>query len=508
MEKDILKYFVTNVEGRVFALKNLPETIKGALFSRYSRTKKSVKELLLTEFLGELNIQPQELEIDDSKAREFFERVLIAYGDESVAELAFAHIALEGISNIATKVVEDPRIGISPLEKSSRYVEFDEKKDGKYQYYRDEFLLGFDYESTLDEVFDFYSWLIKELQKDLQELYPRPEDTSPGAYKRALKAKACDIARGLLPAATLTNVGLAGNARAFDYLLMKMRAHPLPEITQLAKEMHTELSKVLPVFVKRSFDRHGDEMVRFLKEINSEPSSEFSHSEPGAHLLSVQGSMRDIYGAWLFEHSQLSLEDAMRKAKEASEQEIQAWWEKIHNARTNRRHKPPRAFELVSFTFELVGNYGAYRDLQRHRVLTQMRQLLNPYLGYDVPEEVEQFGYGEKWREMMEITKQLYGEIAKKNKYYAQYALPFAYRVRWLFHLNLREAFHLIELRSGEQGHPDYRKLAIEMGKTIEKVLPPITFKYMNTNKIDLERLNLEKRIEEKLSRLGHNLHR
>lgn len=156
----------------------------------------------------------------------------------------------------------------------------------------------------------------------------------------------------------------------------------------------------------------------------------------------------------------------------------------------------------MSFTFEIVGNYGAYRDLQRHRVLTQMKQPLNPYLGYDVPSEILEFGYGDKWRELMESAKQLYEEIP--NKQYAQYVLPFAYRVRWMFHLNLREAFHLVELRSSEQGHPDYRRIAIEMGKIIEKVAKPIKFKYLNTEKIDLERLNLEKRIEEKLRRFNN----
>ena len=271
-ERNILSKFVTNVDGNIFALVNLPEVVKGALFARYSRSPKSLKRLLLDEFLSKDYRPDGQLIYDESavkKAEAFYDRVLLGFGDDSVAELSGVHVAFENISNLATKEIEDRRIGLSPLEKSSRYVYFGKDENGNWPYYKDEFLLGFDdYEDTMNNLFDTYSDLYPKLKEYLMEKYPQSQEISDRAYKTTIKAKALDLLRGLLPAATLTNVGVFGNGRAMEYLILRLRSHRLKEMNVLASSAYRELSKVIPSFVKRAYDRHGEAFINYLSTIN------------------------------------------------------------------------------------------------------------------------------------------------------------------------------------------------------------------------------------------------
>src|SRR6266851_915043 len=254
-EAGLLARYFTNLDRPVFALRNLPEVVKGALFSRYSRTEKSLRRVLLDEFINEPDsgfdsLTTTAAEADDMvavrRAEEFYERVLVGYGDDSVAELAGAHVAVERTSTLAAKALEDSRIGISPLEKSTRYVRFDRPgPDGRFLYHRGPELAHPDYEPAADLLFETYSALIEPLETDR-------------AWKAATRAKALDMLRGLLPAGTLTNLGLFGNGRAFEYLITKLAAHELPECQALATDLHRELSLVIPAFVKRALDeRYG-----------------------------------------------------------------------------------------------------------------------------------------------------------------------------------------------------------------------------------------------------------
>ena len=264
-EKEVLKPFFTNLDKPIFALVNLPEVVKGALFSRYSRSTKSLRRVLLDEFImkpemgfkeivGFQTAKGEEQIVAVKKAEEFYDRVLVGYGDDSVAELGGANLACEQISQIAAKVIEAPRIGLSPLEKSTRYVWFNQKINGQYQYVRDPVIMGSRfadlYIDTCDLLFDTYSRLTEPMTKWVMERFPKEESITDRAYNSAVRAKACDILRVFLPASTMTNVGLYGNGRAFEYLMVKMYAHPLAEIRQLAATIHEELSKVVPSFVK------------------------------------------------------------------------------------------------------------------------------------------------------------------------------------------------------------------------------------------------------------------
>jgi thymidylate synthase ThyX len=518
-EMELLSPFVSNTERDVFVLRNLPEVVKGALFSRYSRSAKSLRRLLLDEFIRNEEIGFSEIvksgaamgfdkAIAVEKAEEFYDRVLVGYGDDSVGELAFSHIALENISNMASKVVEDPRIGLSPLEKSTRYVLFDKKVNDEYVFYKDRKIMQSfpdEFVDVMNLLFDTYASLVEKMKAYVIEKYPKQGDVTDRAYDSAVRSKTCDIIRGLLPAATLTNVGLAGNGRAFDYLLVKMRAHPLSEMNDLASEMQKELSTSIKPFVKRAYGQYGDELTDYFKSSGAFLKSSFPHSSKAGNVVPVRmvshhGSIDDVIALLVFESTDIGMEEARKIASSMPAQKKAELISNYFALRKNRRQKPSRAFECVNYVFEIIGNYGIFRDLQRHRILTQIKQDVSTRLGFDMPDEINEAGFADLWKDAMYKSAELYEKVYAKLPKEASYCVPFAYRIRWVFGMNLREAFHFIELRSGEQGHPDYRKVAIEMHRQIAEVDPVIgQMKFLNTNKIGLERLNSEKRIDEKL---------
>src|SRR5690349_20433562 len=300
-EAAVLSRYFTNLDRPVFALRNLPEVVKGALFSRYSRTEKSLRRVLLDEFINEPDSGFDRLAgapagdedmVAVRRAEEFYERVLVGYGDDSVAELAGAHVAVEQVSTLAAKALEDSRIGISPLEKSTRYVRFDRPgPDGRYLYHRGAELRHPDYEPAADALFETYSSLVEPVTLAIREQFPQEDGETDRAWKSATRAKALDLLRGLLPAGTLTNLGLFGNGRAFEYLITKMAAHELPEYTALASDLHRELSLVIPAFVRRALDeRYGAPAAERLARLRNSVAGQARSgrpkpTEPGVRLL-------------------------------------------------------------------------------------------------------------------------------------------------------------------------------------------------------------------------------
>ncbi len=484
----MLSRYVTNPTGRVFVLKNLPESVKAALFARYSRSRKGLRELLMSEFrdaLGDCELPYSE------KAKDFFRRVLAEYGDDSVAELAYFHVGIEGASMLAVKELENSRIGLSYLEKSSRYVSFSD-------FYKGEEVAVEPYLTYIEALFAFYKDAYKALREHLLSTLTPPEGIAEEAWKRAVRAKAFDIARHALPLSTLTNVGIAGNARAFEYLIVKAYASPYPEVRQLGEEVRAELSKVAPEFLERVKGPKGEAFVEFLKGLRALPiEAEGTLPEEGVKLLSIQGSWEEVLKLLAFERTGYALESIRPRSG------MKEVWQAIERLRKNRRHKPPRAFEAISFTFQITSDIGVWRDLHRHRVLTHIRGPLSPALGYITPKEMEKVGLGKEYRELMERAKGVFEALERKGKGLGAYALPMAYRVSYILILNLREAFHLVELRSSPQGHPNYRRIAITMGKAIEEALNMKLFTFMDEGEYDLERLKAEQRTIEKLRRMG-----
>ncbi|MBP1464293.1 FAD-dependent thymidylate synthase [Candidatus Chloroploca sp. M-50] len=520
----LLQPFVTNTERPIFCLRNLPEVVKGALFSRYSRSTKSLRRLLLDEFISEpesgfhlivagAGNDPAAQLVAVKQAEAFYERVLVGYGDDSVAELGGAHLACEGVSNIAAKVLEDSRLGLSPLEKSTRYVRFDQQGPEGYAYLREPALMASPYAArftdTMDHLFGTYSALLAPVQAWVQTQFPRDPATSQRAYASATQAKAFDLLRGLLPMATCTNVGLFGNGRAFEYLLTKLAATPFAETQQLGQAMQAELDLVIPAFVKRSKGERGRAYATYIAALRERVADIAAHidvSHPSQEEVTVRLVDYDpeaegkMVAAILYPHLDLPLTAIQERVEAMPEAERVALIEAALGERASRFHRPGRAFEEPYYSFDILADIGAYRDLQRHRVLTQERQHFTVAHGFVVPPELEEVGVAHIYSAALQQAAEVCIAMQAEFPHEAQYAVPFSFRVRWRIKLNLREAYHLIELRSARQGHPSYRQIAQAMFRAISAVHPTLArgMHFVDQNDYGLERLTAEQRLDQK----------
>ena len=252
-ERSALAPYFTNVDRPVFALVNLPEVVKGALFARYSRSPKSLRRLFLDEFASSGTPSGSAPVLDTTRAEQLYERVFVEYGDDSVAQLGGVHLACEGASNILTKVLEWGRL-MAYLEQSTRYIPYDDRPGGRYRYHVPDELAGAVHEryvATLDRAFDVYRAWLPRMRVFYETRHPRGPGESEGVYRTTIRAKALDTLRGLLPAATTSNVGIYGTGQGYEQLLLRMRAHPLAEVRAYADLMLVELRTVIPAFLKR-----------------------------------------------------------------------------------------------------------------------------------------------------------------------------------------------------------------------------------------------------------------
>lgn len=517
-EAAILRRYFTNLDGPVFALVNLPEVVKGALFARYSRSAKSLRRLFLDEFVGDLDLSGDEsvdATVGVTRADELYQRIFFEYGDDSVAQLGGVHLACEQASNILTKVLERGRL-MSYLEQSTRYLAYDRRlSNGLYRYYRDSAILesrfGARYVGEMDRTFDTYGQLLKRVTDFVVERYPKaPEDTD-FVYRQASRAKALDAVRGLLPASALSNLGIYASGQAYEALLLRMRAHPLDEVREYAELMYTELAKVIPSFLRRyHVPERGvawSEYFRTSRESTTRQIEQFAPNEleslPTELVRLVdfdpEGETR-ILEDIVFERSNVSQTRAHDIVLSLSDdQRQQLWWSYV-GIRGNRRHRPGRAFEATSYHFEFVTDYGAFRDLQRHRMLTLDWQSLGTKLGFDVPEIIAEAGVNDAYVESLERSAELFEDLCAELPQQAPYAVSLAYKIRYSMRLNAREAMHLIELRSSPQGHPNYRRVAQEMHRLINETaghtLVGSAMSYVDFAETDLERLNAERAAE------------
>ena len=526
----ILEKYVSNTRSHIFALRNLPEVIKGALFSRYSRSNLGLRSLLLKEFISnsdesafsaivpdaqsDLNSNNQELAI--KKAQNFYDRILDGYGDDSIGELGGAHLAVENVSMIAAKMLEDCRVGGSPLEKSTRYIYFDQKVKGEYLFYREPILMTSAYrdlyQDTCNMLFETYSKLIPPLTAKIEAQMPQDDNVSKTAYTAALRAKVLDCLRGLLPAGTLTNMGIYGNGRFYEQLLHKLHCSNLVEMQEIGKRAYEELAKVIPSFVRRSDLSHRTHQAyaQYHEAINMEVAvvtaqnmafTERSMS-PGVKLISYDREAPvKVAAALLFNNSDKGLNDLLTYCHELPEEELERILDAACSARENRRHKSPRALEHAHFTFEILTDFGAYRDLHRHRMLTQDRQFLTCDYGYFIPPEILGMEIEGQYRSAMQQAKEAYDTIASELPEEAQYCVPMAFYVRWYFDVTLRELQWLCELRSQPAGHSTYRQVAQEMANEVYRVFPSFErfFKFVDYSGHELGRLGQEQRKEDKL---------
>lgn len=507
-EIEILKQYVTDPRSDVFCLLTTLSGFGGALFARYSRAPGGAKVRLLKEFLdsnGELNIE---------KLKGVINRVLIAFGDDSVGEQESASLACENISNLATKILEDCRIGLSPVEQSTRYVVYDQKNQlGRWRYLRPPEVISAglleEYEAAMDFIFNTYADLVAPMSDYFRKLKPESEaeyavrtgdlkkyklteltdDKEIKAwqqtYRADIRTKTCDTIRVLLPASTLTNVGFNGDGLAYQKMLTKLLSHNLGEIRNLGYMAKEALSQVIPQYVKRAQENE------YLKTVDREMKKLVAGFKEKFARIDKLDTRIDLFyvGEWmphlmaiahiLYSYTSFSLRSLYYLTYDLTPEEqlliIETYCQR-KSVRGNRRNKPGRALEFgYPIIFDLVGDFGIYRDLQRHRMLTQERQLLNPYLGYKVPKELYEAGFSDQVEACVTKSKELYGLLHNTcGPEVAQYAVLFIFNIRWYMGMNYREAFHLMEIRTTPEGHPSYRHLVQEMHSELLKRDPSI----------------------------------
>ena len=481
-ELTALKERFTNSDQACFALTNLDETVKGALFARYSRSPDGLRRLWLNEFrdgADNARTQPQ----GNKRAKRLYERVLGQYGDDSVAQLGSAHVACEGVSNVLTKILERGRL-MSYLEQSTRYIPYTSKPNGRWKYLTPPEIAGTpngnEYEETMDWLFKTYAKWVPKAVKHFTHAYPKHPDEQSGAYDRAIRAQALDAMRGLLPAATRSNVGIHGSGQAFEQLVLRLLSHSLLEAQELGKAMLAQLRHVIPAFVQR-VDRpeRGERTQTYLRA--QKESAKIIARRLGQMHMTPQQSDDDVQLLeWDANAETRVVAMAAREACSApmlallckaglvGDYERGELLRIYAGDRENRRHRPGRALEAANYTFEVTADYGAFRDLQRHRILSMEWEPLSVKHGRTTPDAIAAMGASNDWEHAMEKAELAFWKLKAQGDPVAQYAVPMAYKIRFCMRLNAREAMHMLELRTQPAGHPSYRRVCQKMHELIK----------------------------------------
>jgi thymidylate synthase ThyX len=527
-ETYLVKPFFTNLDKNTFVVSFLPPEVIGALCSRTSRAKEDLRAVFAREFLDPfikekseygkslknlikfLHKNPIELIFSNPKGREFYIKWLAQYGDDSIAQMAGAHLIYSSVSQLVIKHLEDMRMGLAPIEKSTRYVDYSSKVNGKFRYYTDPSLkeLGLEkeYKAAMDNLFITYTKIMNEYFEVLKVKYPDEKE-------QVLRAKAFDTTRGLLPMATLSQVSFFGNGQAFEYLVARSLDHKLGEIRWAASEALMELNKIIPAFLRRA---EGDTARIYRDYLNSRDvaaeriskklklNKQSGENEEMVKLIDFEVDGEDkIIAGLLYPKSSLSFEEIFKCVKRLSKKEKKEILDQVLAKRTTRWYKVPRAFEKAYVTFDILMNIGAWRDVHRHRMLSQYKQAFSIYNGYDVPKDFVGNELGKQFISAIEKAEAVFRKIEKKSPEVAQYAVTMAHRIRFMQKQNLRSFFWETELRTIAQGHPDYRKMEQEKAKLVKKIYPSIgEYLMVDMNDYDFARRGTAEKIEQKEKKL------
>lgn len=520
----LLKPFFTNLDKSVYAIVFLPPEVAGALCSRASRAKEDLRVVFLKEFLKPFieekseygrslkalidffHQNPLEIIFSNPRARDFYIKWLAEYGDDSIAQMSGTHLVYSSLSQIAIKHLENMRIGIAPIEKSTRYVDFSSKINDHYRYFTPPELkdlnLENDYQQAMDNLFLTYEELYKFYFNYLKEKYPEEKEI-------VLKTKVFDSIRRILPLSTLSQVSFFANGQAFEYMINRCLENELEEIRWAGKRAFEELKKIIPAFLRRIetdnsrdyrnyLSKRREKIIKTLKEINFPLEIESEENKVKILEFDPEGENK-IIASLIWPETKESFEKVLNKIRKLKTVEKEKILDSILKERKFRWYKIPRAFENVYLRIEIITNIGAWRDLQRHRMQTLLNQRFNIFNGYDLPQEIKEIGLEERYISAIKKAEEIFLKIYEKNEILAQYAVTFSHRIRFLQYQNLREFFWETELRSTSQGHPDYRRIVQEKAKLLEKIYPLI-FKYLLIDFSDYEFARREsiKKIEEK----------
>lgn len=512
--REYLSQAVTDVDGDVYAFtdKLSPITIAAAM-ARLSRRSDDMRITILDEFAGKVDQDAQLLH-----------RVITAYGDDSVQQLGGIHFVIENASNILTKKLEWGRLA-AYLEQSTRYIYFDQRDaNGKYRYHVPEHFkpnIKKQYIEAMDAIFDLYSTMVRTLTEHVRSNSTTPQAERDVAWKGATKAQACDAVRNILPVATKSTVGIYASGQAFESLIMHLLSDELPEARKTGQSLLEQGRKIIPMFLERADkpDR-GGAMIAYRANTMSDVQKlakdylSDNHAAGAAEAVTLvdfwpKNEML-LVPDMLYEHSNLSLEELQSEVNGWSYEKKSQVFKAYMGERLNRRHKPGRSIEKAHYSWDLICDYGIFRDLQRHRMVDDMNwQQLTPRYGYEVPKLIEEAGLTDEFEACFDISLKLYSLLQSSGyQLEAQYATLMGHKMRWKVTYNAREAFHLHELRTTPQGHPGYRKLVLEMHDKLSEVHPMLgeAMKFVNQDEDpELGRLAAEKYTQFKLAQLSNS---
>lgn len=454
---------------KIYTLEGLSPEIRAVTFAKCSRSPESFADIAK--------------ELTEEKSSEFHEKWVVGYGHSSVAEHAVLSLALENVSILATKVIEDNRLA-SYTEKSTRYQVFDRDK-----YYKPKKLmassLGPPYEETANFLFDTYTDLVAKVMDYVKTKIQKTEEMTDKMYETACKAKACDIVRYILPTATLTNLGMTVNARNLEHAIAKLLSHPLEEMQDIGRELKEAAKKSTPTLIKYAdANTYLEETEKSLADLtkNILGVENVAPQENEAKLVAHDDDALDrVITPLLYKHANLPYPKIAEKVKNLPQVEK----EKILDEALKRMgqfDRPLRELEHTYYTFDILMDYGAFRDVQRHRICTQTNQEIAPDYGYAIHEDIVAAGFQKKYEECMKRAAETYRKIFAEFPKEAQYILPLAFRKRVLITWNLRELFHFIPLRSSKRGHISYRRIAQQIWDEVNRVHPYFA-KYIKVDK-------------------------
>jgi thymidylate synthase ThyX len=511
--KKYLEHIVTSTESNVYAFTDniSPVTIAAAM-ARLSRRGDDMRVTILDEFSSSTAKKDEKL----------LQRVITAYGDDSVQQLVGQHVVVEGASNLLTKKLEWGRLA-SYLEQSTRYIFFDQKDEfGNYKYVVPSTIKGAvktKYVQYMDDLFDTYSSMVRELTDYVRANSKVAIGDQDMAWKGATRAQACDAIRPVLPVATKSTVGIFASGQALESLIMHLQSDELVESRETGDKLLQESRQVLSTFLERADkpDR-GGAMVAYRANTRESVRKLADEMLPSAH--STENKSVDLNSYWpkneldlvpdmLYEFSDLSLRDLQNAVNSWNYDEKEKVYKTYMGERLNRRHKPGRALEKAHYSWDIICDYGIFRDLQRHRMVDDLEwQQLTPRYGYDVPELVEEAGLTEKFQSCFDKSLELHSYlISEELENEAQYATLLGHKMRWKITYNARQAFHFHELRTTPHGHPGYRKLVKEMHDKLAEVHPILgeSIKFVNKDEDpELSRLAAERYTQFKLNGLNN----
>lgn len=529
-EQYLLEPFFTNLDKSVFAVTFLPPEVIGALCSRTSRAKEDLRMVFLNEFIKPflqeenayaeslkalidfLHKYPIELIFSNPKGREFYIKWLSQFGDDSIAQMAGTHLIYSSLSQIAIKHFEDMRIGIAPIEKSTRYVDYSSKINGNYRYYSDSTLekMGLinEYKKAMDGLFETYSKLSNDFSEYLKKRFPNEEEN-------LIKTKTFDVVRLILPVSTLSQISFFGNGQTFEYLICRSLDHKLGEVRWAGNKAFEELSKIIPAFLKRTESEESSQYRNYLSKRGERIKKALEDVNWKKEIVSIGESVRlldydadgenKIIAGFLFSELKEPYDYTLEKVRHLSFVEKEKILQEILKDRNFRYYKIPRAFENTYLRFEITMNIGAWRDLHRHRMHTQYRQKFNIDNGFDIPEEIKDANLDEEFKKAIFRTEEIFKKVERFDSDVAQYCCALAHKVRFIQYQNLRSFFWEAELRTITQGHPDYRKIEQEKIKLVQKIYPLIS-KYLlvDMNEYYFARRGVSEQIKKKEEELKH----